>query len=119
MAAPLIPSETPSRVCMVYIPCPDEACARDIGRKLVERRLAACANVVPRMVSIYRWEGKIEEDKESLLLLKSIEGNLPEIALALEKLHPYRLPGMAAYPAVGGLPAYLDWVRDGSRSRDP
>ena len=103
---------------MVYIPCPDEACAREIGRKMVEQGFAACANIVPKMTSIYRWEGKLEEDKESLLLLKTVEENLKELQSAVKSLHPYRLPAIVAYPAVGGSPEYLDWVRRGSRPRN-
>ncbi|HOX52520.1 MAG TPA: divalent-cation tolerance protein CutA [Fibrobacteria bacterium] len=60
-----------TEVRLVYIPVPDEACGREIGRRLVERGLAACANILPRMTSIYRWEGKLEEDRESLLLAKT------------------------------------------------
>ena len=106
-----------SQVCLVYIPCPDEACAREIGRKLVQQGLAACANVIPKMTSIYRWEGKIQEDKEALLLLKSVQENMKALQETLQKLHPYRLPGVVSYPASGGLPDYLDWVVKGSRPR--
>lgn len=108
-----------SDVRLLYVPCPDEACARDIGRKMVERRLAACANIIPKMTSIYRWEGALEEDKEALLLLKTVEPTVPELVEALRAMHPYRLPAIVAYPASGGLPAYLDWVRRGSAHRSP
>jgi len=97
---------------MVYVPCPDEACARELGRMLVERRLAACANILPRMTSIYRWEGAIQEDKEALLLAKTVEEKLPALVEAVRDRHPYRLPGVVAYPAAGGLGAYLDWVAE-------
>lgn len=84
---------------------------------MVERRLAACANVLPRMTSIYRWEGRLQEDKEALLLLKTVEENLGELVDSIAKLHPYRLPGIVAYPASGGLGEYLDWVQESSRPR--
>jgi len=106
-----------SDVRLVYVPCPDEACAREIGRKMVERRLAACANILPKMTSIYRWEGKLEEDKEALLLLKTVEATIPELVENVRAIHPYRLPAIVAYAAVGGLPAYIDWVRNGSTPR--
>ena len=96
----------------MYLPCHDEACARDLGRWLVQRRLAACANVLPRMTSIYRWEGAIQEDKEALLLLKTLDENLPRLWEAIRERHPYRLPGAVAYAASGGFPEYLDWVRE-------
>jgi len=108
-----------SNVRLVYVPCPDEACARDIGRKMVERRLAACANILPKMTSIYRWEGKLEEDKEALLLLKTVEPTVPELVEAIRSMHPYRLPAIVAYPASGGHAAYLDWVQKGSAPRLP
>lgn len=106
-----------TEIRLVYIPCPDESCAREIGRKLVEQRLAACANIVPKMTSIYRWEGKLEEDREALLLLKTVEENLKALQEKVKSLHPYRLPAIVAYPAVAGNPEYLDWVREGSRRR--
>jgi periplasmic divalent cation tolerance protein len=105
-------------VRLVYVSCPDEACARDIGRKMVERRLAACANVIPRMTSIYRWEGALEEDKEALLLLKTVEGCLKVLVESVRKIHPYRLPCIVAYPAVGGLGEYLGWIEEQCRPRD-
>lgn len=104
-------------VRLVWVPCPEEACAREIGRKMVEHRLAACANVIPRMTSIYRWEGRLQEDKEALLLLKTVEGSLRELVDSIKKLHPYRLPCIVAYPASGGLGEYLDWVGESSRPR--
>ena len=106
-----------TEVRLVYIPCPDESCARDIGRKMVEQGLAACANIIPKMTSIYRWQGKLEEEREALLLIKTVEANLKDLQERVIKLHPYRLPAIVAYPAVGGNPEYLDWVREGSSRR--
>ncbi len=106
-----------TEVRLVYIPVPDEACGREIGRRLVERGLAACANILPRMTSIYRWEGNLEEDRESLLLAKTTAENVPELQILVKEIHPYRLPCVVALPIDSGLPAYLDWVRDQTRSR--
>jgi periplasmic divalent cation tolerance protein len=100
------------------VTCPDEACGRDIGRKMVERGLAACANVVPRMTSIYRWEGALEEGRESLLLLKTVEPRLKDLVESVREAHPYRLPCIVAYEAVGGLPDYLAWVEERCRPRE-
>ncbi|MBK8801526.1 MAG: divalent-cation tolerance protein CutA [Fibrobacteres bacterium] len=102
---------------LVYIPVPDEACGREIGKRLVERGLAACANILPRMTSIYRWEGKLEEDREALLLAKTHMENLPELQRLVKELHPYRLPCVVALAIDAGLPAYLEWVRDNTRTR--
>lgn len=102
---------------LVYIPVPDEACGREIGKRLVERGLAACANILPRMTSIYRWEGKLEEDREALLLAKTTAENLTELQNVVKEIHPYRLPCVVALAIEAGLPAYLDWVRDNTRTR--
>lgn len=102
---------------LVYIPVPDEACGREIGKRLVERGLAACANILPRMTSIYRWEGKLEEDREALLLAKTHAENLPELQRVVKELHPYRLPCVVALNIDAGLPAYLDWLKDNTRVR--
>ncbi|MBK9578455.1 MAG: divalent-cation tolerance protein CutA [Fibrobacterota bacterium] len=102
---------------LVYIPVPDEACGREIGKRLVERGLAACANILPRMTSIYRWEGKLEEDREALLLAKTHAENLTELQTVVKELHPYRLPCVVALTIDGGLPAYLDWLKDNTRVR--
>lgn len=89
---------------------PDAAIAEAIARSVVERRLAACVNILPAVSSVYRWEGKIEQAKETTLLIKSTEGRYPELESVIVKLHPYDVPEIIALPIVAGLPAYLWWV---------
>ena len=95
---------------LVYITTADEAEALRIGRALVERRLAACANVVPAIRSIYWWEGRLVEDGEALLFLKTRAGVLDRLIAAVRELHSYSVPCITAFPVVGGNPDYLAWV---------
>jgi len=82
-----------------------------IARKVVEDRLAACVNIVPNLRSFFRWEGKITEEGEALLLLKTSGDRLDALAQRVKRLHSYELPEVIALPIVGGLADYLNWVR--------
>ena len=84
--------------------------AERIARTLVERRLAACVNVVPGLVSIYRWKGAVERDEERLLIIKTRAERLEGLRAALLELHPYELPELIALPIEGGHPPYLAWL---------
>jgi len=95
---------------LVYVTTPDETEAARIGRAVVERRLAACANIIPLIRSVYRWEGKMVEDGEALLLLKTRAAVLEQLMAAVRELHSYSVPCITAVPLAGGNPAYLDWV---------
>ena len=100
---------TPSAVVLlVTTPTADAAAA--IARTLVEEGLAACGNVVPGIRSIYRWEGKVQEDAEALLVIKTERRLVPELKLRLGELHPYQVPELLVLPVEDGLPAYLEWV---------
>lgn len=95
-----------------FCACPDAGIAGRIARVLVEERLVACANVLPGMHSVYRWQGTTEEADEVLLLLKTTRGALPALQARLVALHPYELPELLAVEAAGGLPAYVGWIAD-------
>lgn len=83
-----------------------------IARALVERRLAACVNVVPGVVSVYRWKGAVEREAELLLVIKTRAERLDELKEALAELHPYEVPEALALPVEGGLAPYLAWLDD-------
>jgi periplasmic divalent cation tolerance protein len=97
---------------LVFSTSPNEKQGRAMARTLVSKRLAACVNVVPRVTSIYRWEDQVREDSECLLIIKSTGDKMDGLAGQIEKIHPYELPEVLAVPVTGGLPAYLDWVRN-------
>jgi periplasmic divalent cation tolerance protein len=84
--------------------------AERIARALVERRLAACVNVVPKVVSVYRWKGEIRRDEEMLLVIKTRRERLGALRDALVGLHPYELPELVALPIEAGHEPYLAWV---------
>ena len=84
--------------------------AERIARELVERRLAACVNVVPGVVSIYRWQGKVEREEERLLVIKTRGERFPALREALAAIHPYDVPELIAIPIEDGSPAYLQWL---------
>jgi len=84
--------------------------AERIARSLVERRVAACVNVVPGVVSVYRWKGEVCRDEERLLIVKTRAEKLPALREALLALHPYELPELVVLPVVAGHEPYLAWV---------
>ncbi len=84
--------------------------AASVVRALVERRLAACGNLIPGVRSIYRWQGKIEDAAEVLCVLKTRRDRLAELTAVLEQLHPYDVPEIVALPIEGGGAPYLAWV---------
>ena len=93
----------------VYVTCPDEETARRIARELLERRLVACANLLP-VASLYRWNGAIEEAREVAMFLKTTKARVPEVARAVAELHPYEVPCAVAFELDGGHAPYYAWV---------
>jgi periplasmic divalent cation tolerance protein len=100
------------KVIIVITSLPDRAAAVKVARALVERRLAACVNVLAECVSIYRWKGGIEDAGEVPVLIKTRAGRYAEVEAAIRELHPYELPEIVSVPVQGGSEAYLRWVAD-------
>jgi len=86
--------------------------AKRIAWQLVDAKLAACVNILPRVQSIYRWQGKVADEKEFLILIKSRRDVFSELRAAVLKLHSYTTPEIVCLPIVDGLPDYLQWVGD-------
>ena len=84
--------------------------ARRLAKTLVERRLAACVNIVPNMNSIYRWKEKVEESNEFLLLMKTTESAVPKLRDAIQELHSYEVPECIVLPIESGSEKYLNWI---------
>ena len=88
----------------------DAASARGLARALVERRLAACVNLLPGVQSVYRWQGAVEEAEEVTLLIKTSADRYDELEQAIRQLHPYMLPEVIGVPVQAGLQPYLNWI---------
>lgn len=95
---------------LVITNCPDEASANAIALAVVEASLAACVNILPRVQSIYRWQGSVESATEIPLLIKTTAAAYPALEQAIAGLHPYKVPEIIALPITQGLPAYLNWL---------
>ncbi len=97
------------RIAMVTIPR-DEAAK--LAKGLVEARLAACVNMVPRIESVFWWEGKIQHDEESLLIIKTTQLKVESMIKYVQENHPYDVPEIITLSLAEGLPDYLNWVID-------
>ena len=91
---------------------PDRPAAEKAARCLLEKRLAACVNILAECSSIYQWQGNIEVGQEIPLLIKTTTENYAPLETILRKCHPYQLPEIVALPISHGLPAYLNWINE-------
>ena len=94
----------------VYMTAGSPEEAQQIGEALVERRLAACVNVVDGMHSIYRWEGKLQKDREVVVIAKTTKDCLPALIDTVNALHSYDCPCIVSFAIEGGNPAFLEWI---------
>jgi periplasmic divalent cation tolerance protein len=101
---------TDALLVMTTVASPDEGVA--LIRELLERRLIACGTMLPGARSLYRWENKVADEQEVVVLLKTRSARLEALEVAFSKLHPYKLPELLALPVVGGLARYLEWIND-------
>jgi len=86
--------------------------AERIARALVDERLAACVNIVPGVVSIYRWKGNVEQEPELMLVIKTLAERVEALKARLVQLHPYELPEVVVIPIGGGHAPYLAWIEE-------
>jgi len=100
---------------LAYITMPTEEEALAMARTLVAERLAACANILPGMRSVYHWEGKIEESCETVLLLKTREELKQQITERITALHPYECPCVVFTEITPGHRPYFDWILEETR----
>ena len=104
-----------SEPIVVLVTCGSEEEALKIANALVESRLAACANLVAPIRSIYRWEGKIWDEKEWLLIIKTEKHRFEELEKRVKSLHSYSAPEIISLPIVEGSSAYLNWIRENTK----
>ena len=100
-----------ARVIAVLTTTPSSEVADRIGTALVEEGLAACANVLPGVSSVFRWKGEVSHESEVLVILKTTAAALGALQRRLVELHPYEVPELIALDVVAGHGPYLDWVR--------
>jgi periplasmic divalent cation tolerance protein len=95
---------------IVYITTSGEKESKKIGRTIVEERLAGCINIISTIESLYWWKGEIEEDKESILIVKTKVGNIENIIKRVKEIHSYENPAILAIPIIEGSKEYLDYL---------
>nr|XP_017212026.1 protein CutA homolog [Danio rerio] len=95
-----------------FVTCPNDTVAKQLARGIVEKKLAACVNIVPQITSVYEWQGKIEEDNEVLLMIKTRSSKIPDLAEYVRSNHPYEVAEVISLPIDQGNPPYLKWIGD-------
>lgn len=97
---------------IVLVTCPTQRNAGQLASLVVDKRLAACVNILPRIQSVFRWKGKVDRADEVLLLIKTTSKRFPALLRAVRATHPYDVPEIIALPVTDGHRPYLAWVRD-------
>ena len=106
---------TPNDALLVISNLPDRASAEALARALIDRRAAACVNVLAPCLSVYRWKAAVETTEEHPVFAKTTRDRYELLERVIRELHPYELPEIIAVPLAGGLPAYLQWVEAETR----
>jgi periplasmic divalent cation tolerance protein len=97
------------RVAIITVPR-DEA--KSLAKGIIEERLGACVNILPKIESLYWWENKVQTEEESILMVKSIEAKVGLLVDYVKENHPYEIPEIIVLPLTEGLPEYINWVMD-------
>ena len=95
---------------LVLTTCPDDTVSKELANKIVDAKLAACVSIVPKIISVYEWQGQKEQSDESLLYIKSTQEKFAGLQALIVREHPYELPEVVAVPICDGLPDYLAWI---------
>ncbi|RLB07557.1 MAG: divalent-cation tolerance protein CutA [Deltaproteobacteria bacterium] len=101
---------------IIFVTAASEQEGAEIGRVLVEEGLAACANIIPRIRSVYRWKGEIWDEAETLIIIKSTEELFERIRSRVKELHSYEIPEISAIKLDRGDLAYLEWIKETTSS---
>ncbi|MGI9627221.1 MAG: divalent-cation tolerance protein CutA [Longimicrobiales bacterium] len=105
-------TDSPPTVLTILSTAPDAGVGERIVRKLLDEGLIACGNIVPGVVSLYRWEGEVRRDAEVLIVMKSVERLIPALLERATELHPYDVPELLVQPVRTGAAPYLEWVEN-------
>jgi periplasmic divalent cation tolerance protein len=104
------------QLCLCLCTCPDGDVAAKIADQLVAEQLAACVNIVPGIMSVYRWQDEVEHGQEVLLLIKTSKTLWSQLEQRIQALHPYELPEIMAVPITTGQADYIKWIEDSLKS---
>jgi periplasmic divalent cation tolerance protein len=107
-----------AQAVVVLVTVPNGEVATRIAEALVGEELAACVNVLPEVASTYRWQGRIERDREQLCLVKTTTAQLEALRARVVALHPYEVPEVVALPIIAGHAPYLEWIVGSVKGRD-
>ena len=107
--------QTGGRYRIVLVTCASVGEARRIGRSVVEKKLAACTNILVGVESIYRWKGKVERAREVLVVMKTTVARLRELEREVKRVHSYEVPEFVVLPVVAGSREYLKWIEENAR----
>ena len=99
-------------VVLVYGTCPDMGCAAQIANVLIDARLAACVNMIPGMVSVYRWQGEVARDDEVVIIVKTRQDLAESVVGKIKSNHPYDTPSVMVLPVTAGNPDFFSWVAE-------
>ncbi len=97
---------------VIFITAPNEEEAAKIARSLVEARLAACVNIIKNIRSIYTWQGNVEDDAETLMIVKTQKSLFPALSAKVREIHSYEVPEIIALPIIDGAEDYLKWLKE-------
>ena len=107
-----------TRSLIILNTCPDQETANKLATLLVEKRLAACVNIIPGLSSVYQWQGEIHNDQECLLIIKTSEPRYKAVEQELKEHHPYELPEIIAVPVEKGEKNYLNWIQSATNATE-
>ena len=99
-------------VAVIYTTLDNIQDARRLAHTLVDEQLVACVNIIPKIESVYRWKGKVEESEEVVLICKTVDPNVKKTIQRIKSLHKYEVPDIIVLPIIGGLKDYLDYIAD-------
>ncbi len=102
---------------LVYITTGNKEEAKTIGKALVKSKLAACVNIIDHMNAIYFWEGKLQEDEETVLIAKTTSALVPKLVARVKEIHSDKCPCVVALPVSEGNPDFLEWIRNEVQQR--
>ncbi len=100
---------------LIYVTAPSHSEAERIAETVVNERLAACANILNGVTSIFHWEGKLCREDEAVLILKTADEKTAALTARIKELHSYECPCIVVLPIEGGNPAFLEWIQREAR----